>query len=367
MNKVHDHLNTKHIPKDNTFYIKRLKSLQKMHKGNALMQFGIDPFDDMDPRTGSIETTGTVKGFEEDGLSQGVIGTWLIMESRANSIDWNVDQLLNSMKESDREKLSVIPVRIIDANKLDINIIYNNDDIYITIDRSLVLFVDYILRLINIEIFRPVKSEFLSDPPSHEDVLKLIKKAGSYYHRGEWSSSIYPISKMHFRQALNLNLARAKIGAIIFLIAHEYGHIRSNHTSDFYRNIRSWDLGDYSASFGLEIQADQYAIELVISTIANLTPLKSDRAHFEIGIILFLIGLNLVETVILIELNFDFDEFKRSYAQTHGTGFSRLKFLINNNKELFTPQTLSMLPECIDIGNLLAIDLKNTENRNEEA
>jgi hypothetical protein len=350
------HLHTNYIPTTSHKYRKRLRYLDNRLNGRCFAEFDADPLSQLD-RNSIGEIPVVMKQLENDGWGTEIALGWLIWESKLNSIDWIADQLLGAMKDTQRKNLAEIPVRITDTGKLAVLCDSENNVYWITIDRALVSFIDYVSRLIHIEAFRPKRNEYLFDPPTHEDVVRLLKLAGSYYHRGEWSASIRPISRMHFRHMLNPNLTIARLGSLLFILAHEYGHIALGHLNEIHRLVSG--IAPQGA-LGKEIMADQYAMSITLSTIAKLWPEDEHRAHCEIGIFLYLMELNLAEVVIQIKTQGNPKELE-NYCISHSTGFARLMRLLESHNEQLSHTTKLLLLDYLDIGDSLADALRRLE------
>jgi hypothetical protein len=352
----------KHISTNSPRYRSRMKFLSDLFQGRIFDQLGTDPLDDMDPkRPGEAAMVGKMQ--EESGWTQEQILDWFVMESTTNSINWIVDQLLGAAAPDQRKQFGEIPVCVTDTGVINVSTHHDGDKLGISVDRGLLAFIDYVLRLIHIEVFRPHQAEFLSDPPSHDDVLRLLRKAGSTYHTGKWSAGIHPISRMHFKQAINSNLTVARTGALIFLIAHEYGHIALGHLSGMAEMMRQIDSPSLPIVMGQEIMADNFAMELALSTIAAISPSEIDRCHLEIGVFLFLFGLNLAELGILLDLGEDVDRFNRTYVSSHGTGLSRATSLMEEYSNLLSGQTPALAIHYIETTNTLAEEMRKMETQ----
>jgi hypothetical protein len=206
------HITIRHIPYDGAVYAARLQCLEDHCGGRSSDLFEDDPLDllssgQLPPECGRI-----LGAPERNEPTAEWAEAYLTFCSMVNCIDWIVDQLLDATDESSRHRLANVPVRVVDTNALTIAARCSESKYWIVIDRSLHSFFQYMSRLLFVELFRPASEEFLSAPPSHEEVVRLVREAGRLYRRGEWSEAMRPISKMHFRQAINWNATSTTLG-----------------------------------------------------------------------------------------------------------------------------------------------------------
>jgi hypothetical protein len=365
----------KHIPTTSTRYRARLKFLSDLFQGRIFDKLveDEDPFDDNQFFYMGGRTKIAGESLEDAEWTKEQYLEWLVLTAMTNRVDWIVDNLLGSTKLWQRKKLAEVPVCVTNTQAINVSTHHDGDKLGITVDRGLVAFIDYMLRLIHIEVFRPQRSEFLYNPPTHHDVLRLLREAGNTYHTGKWSASIHPISRLHFRKAINSNLITARTGALFFLIAHEYAHIALGHLSGMAELMRRLDnpplmtfveIGqEFPTVLRQETQADNFAMKLALSTIAAISPHEIDRCHLEIGIFLFLFGLHLAELGILLDLGEDFDAFKQTYAHSHSTGLSRATNLIQGYSNRLTKQTPALAVQYLETINSLEEELRGMESQ----
>jgi tetratricopeptide (TPR) repeat protein len=337
--------------KGGVLYAERLELLQSTTCCSE--HFSFDPLSE-DPSIPSAETAAAINRFKLDYESPDYeIGSWEMLESRASDVGWLTDQLLSAIDHSARPTLQDIPVRVTDKRNLAASCGSNHEASWITIDNGLIEYIEYVTRLLTIQIFRPLTSEYLIDPPSHETTLHLLRWAGQLFDRGQWPISARPISRMHFRHALNHNLARLRVGGSLFLIGHEFAHVIHGHAGSadhLLRNIERTvdELGYFLRDLrhpqeaknilqGHEMEADDYAVDLALRVAIALEPEQEYRSQLEAGIFFPLIATSLGELVMLDQLQGDYGQFNRIYARSHSTAFVRLKRLLKRMHGEMTP------------------------------
>jgi tetratricopeptide (TPR) repeat protein len=349
-------MDTEHIAVASQTYRRRLAHMSSTLGNRCYETF--DPGFEARLRSGEFFECGRILGLEESKQwSPQEVRDYVHLEHLANHIDWIVDQLLGAADVQDRQSFAEVPVRITDDNTLRAVCTSDNDVTWITVDRHLVHFYEHLSRALYLEFFRPQAEDFLYNPPSHEEVLSMLQRAGRLFHRGEWSAVVRPISKAHFCKTININATEAKIGALLFLIAHELGHIAYRHFDLLATVLRSLDGGCFSFAWGEEFQADAYGADLALSAIAHLLPQKKDRTRCEFGIFVFLTSLAVMEHCVLKDLGGDYQRFQRTYGRTHMPAFKRIHHIVESTSDVLGDSTKSLVLELLDLGQTITHEL----------
>jgi tetratricopeptide (TPR) repeat protein len=314
--------------------------------------FGPDPAAELSSPTS--ETSLVAGHLGNEGFSRDQVMGFLGWESQTNSVDWLVERLLAGLSERDRARLSEVPVRVVDRNRIEIAAWQDAEDEWVLVDCSLRKSLEYVVRLLMLECFREAKDEFLFDPPSHNDVLDLLRLAGTHYLRSEWSPSIFEISRLHFRKQIIPNLSTAMAGSLFFLLAHEFGHIVLHHSSDVGKAARHVE----ALASGFEALADQYAIDVSLKAIDGIALCENDHLYLQFGVLQVLLAQILMEAAVVQDLGSRPGSQDPVYAHGHMIGLARLSGLLSANRDSLLSGTYSLVGDAFRVVDSLATALK---------
>jgi tetratricopeptide (TPR) repeat protein len=308
------------------------------------------------------DLNGTLSQMDKDKIPNGTIDYYISLEQKVDDISWIVDQLLYTTVGIKNSLLRQIPVNISDIGNFRCESSFEHGNNWIIIDRSFDQLVDLLVRAFYIEAFRNESTEFLNTPPSRQEILDLIRKAGRCYKNGEWNESIFGLNRLYFKQYININIVTAKLGLYFFLIAHEYGHIALDHFDHLNRFSRQFGFvnnskGELFESHRQELEADSFAADLTLKTIKRLIPKTDDRIYYEFGIPLFLFITSLIERTIVLEMNNDYSLFQSTYGTKHVESIKRFHEIFTTHKNNFSSETISVINELLPLFNELISQL----------
>lgn len=338
-----------HIRRDDPKYIERVRDLESYFGVESTSLFAEKYVEGTLPNEHWMDCSAVVSQMKNDGIDEDFIESFMSVEELLCDLDRIVDLLLNGMNPIYREHFSYTPVRVIRTGHPQVLSSCNGQATWVSVDQSVLVLFDYAIRLFMIEAFRDSSEEFLIDPPSEQSVLDMFRMIGRSFHRNEWPGNLHPISRMHFRKTININIAASELSWLWFLIGHEFGHISRDHFGkkrsilDFLKSLSAPWLRDETKVLGAlnEREADVFGVEVTIGAIQAHNP--SNPSVLQQGIFLGLIVMQILEGCVLLEMEESGQGITKDFAGPQGNSTERLKYLQNRFSKKLDSKAIAMI------------------------